>query len=144
LLAGADVSETDLSSMDFSGCSLEHAKLQRVTAVGTSFAEATLHGCDFGGANLTRCDFGGADLRDAKLRYANVSEIVAGAPPRLAGADLRGITVLRSADATILERAVVTDPDGEEAWRIAALRAIRTSRGRDTAGTARPGEERGA
>ncbi len=124
-LAGADLHDIDFSGIDFSDCNLQGADLHGVAAVGANFRRASMQRCTLTATNLAGSSLAETDLRGATLDYSTLTGIEHSTRrPRLAGASLRGINV-RQSDASYLEYAVNTDPDGDEAWRSRCIRAIK-------------------
>ena len=136
-LAGAELSECDLTLVNLSDTNLSRANLRNVdfysaTLARANLADATLRGAEFSFANLAEANLSGADLyqasfiesslyradlrwaflSDASLREANLTEA------RLIGVDFRGST-LRYADlagstvgASILDDVDLQDVEG--------------------------------
>lgn len=145
-LAGVDLSESDLSGVDFREAILAEADLSMATCAGANFTEAVLAGADLSGsslpkavliqADLTEAVLSSADLRGADLSRArasgailvdaDLSEAVAQGAD-FSGADLSDAvlrrTGLREADlsstrlhGTDLSEADLTEASIEGAW----------------------------
>ncbi|PKB70916.1 MAG: hypothetical protein BZY87_08135 [SAR202 cluster bacterium Io17-Chloro-G6] len=97
-LAGSDLSQVELT-----GVSLQHAGFGLANLRGAAIKEADLDGVDLRGADLSESDLTGSDLGHANLHGAILSAAVLSevdlSNADLSGADLRG-TVLGGADLT--------------------------------------------
>ena len=90
VLAGCDLSESDLSGFNFSEVDLSGADLYQSDLSNTNLKLANLRGADLSGSNLKNSDLYKCDFRDAFLTESNFSGAYAGAVD-LRGADLRGV-----------------------------------------------------
>ena len=86
----ADLSDADLSGVDFRDADLRDAILSRADLSGVDFRDADLRGAILSGADLFGVDFRDADLRDADLSDADLSGV------DFRGVDFRGAILSRA------------------------------------------------
>lgn len=76
ILAGVDLSNSKLSSIDLRSVILDDANLSGADLAGTNFRQALARRTDFSRANLTGANFFGADLEGANFNRANLSRAI--------------------------------------------------------------------
>lgn len=86
-LVKADLTDTDLSSKDFSGSALMEASFDRSDAQGAKFKGAALRSASFVETNLRGAVFTGADLQNVNFNNADLTNAT------FKGAALKGVTL---------------------------------------------------
>ncbi|MGK7930876.1 MAG: pentapeptide repeat-containing protein [Microcystaceae cyanobacterium] len=69
-----DLSETDLSKVNFNSMSLIGTNFRQSKLIETQFMGTKLNGADFRDANLSKADCRGANFTEARLEYANCEQ----------------------------------------------------------------------
>jgi hypothetical protein len=97
--AYANLQETDLSDVDFSGANLQETDFANSTCIRTNFSRANLYGANLSHADLSDANLSNADLMGADLTSANLEGVI------LAGANMDGAIV----DASVLNSELLSD-----------------------------------